>query len=95
LRLLSYNIRLGGNGREKWIAGVINSCSPDMVILQEAIRPEVVERLAKECSLPKWGASTGDSLAYLARTDIAAPGSSAFISLPSIRTSPSGAANMN
>jgi endonuclease/exonuclease/phosphatase family metal-dependent hydrolase len=71
LRLLSYNIRLGGNGREKWIAGVINSCSPDMVILQEAIRPEVVERLAKECSLPKWGASTGDSLAYLARTDIA------------------------
>jgi endonuclease/exonuclease/phosphatase family metal-dependent hydrolase len=71
LRFLSYNIRLGGAGRENWIAGVINSCSPDMVILQEAIRPEVVERLAKLCELPRWEASPGDSVAFLSRGDVA------------------------
>jgi exodeoxyribonuclease-3 len=71
VRLLSYNIRLGGGGREKWIAGVIQECLPDVVVLQEAIRPDVVERLAKECGMPHWGASTGDSLAFLSRHDIA------------------------
>ncbi|HYI97378.1 MAG TPA: endonuclease/exonuclease/phosphatase family protein [Bryobacteraceae bacterium] len=71
MRLLSYNIRLGGGGREQQIAAVIKSCSPDMVILQEAIRPDVVEHVAKECGFPKWAASAGDSLAYLSRMDIA------------------------
>ena len=41
LRILSYNILKGGVGRESLIAGVISAQLPDVVILQEAYRPEV------------------------------------------------------
>jgi endonuclease/exonuclease/phosphatase family metal-dependent hydrolase len=71
LRLLSYNIKLGGVNREKPIASVINSCQPDVVILQEAIHPEVVERLASLCGMKAWAAARGYSLAFLSRTEIA------------------------
>ena len=42
LRLVSYNIRFGGAEREKQLATVIKACEPDLVILQEAVRPDVV-----------------------------------------------------
>jgi exodeoxyribonuclease-3 len=71
LRVLSYNIRHGGVNREKQIATVINACSPDLVVLQEAVRPEVVERLSKSCGMPAWGAIRGHSLGYLSKIDIA------------------------
>ncbi len=71
MRLLSYNIRYGGVGREKLLAGVINACRPDLVVLQEATRPEVVKSLAAACDMKSWGASLGDSLAFLSRIDIA------------------------
>jgi exodeoxyribonuclease-3 len=70
LRLLSYNIRLGGAGREKLIAAVINACEPDTVILQEAIRPDAVERLASACRMNTWGALRNHSLAFLSKTEI-------------------------
>jgi endonuclease/exonuclease/phosphatase family metal-dependent hydrolase len=70
-RLLSYNIRLGGAGREKPLASVINACEPDLVILQEAVRPEIVGRLASACGMKAWGAARGYSLAFLSRVDIA------------------------
>jgi endonuclease/exonuclease/phosphatase family metal-dependent hydrolase len=70
LRLLSYNIELGGVGREAAIGGVIKSCDPDLVILEEATRPEVVRRLASDCGLPTFGASIGDSVAFLSRIEI-------------------------
>ena len=44
LRLLSYNIRHGGVGRVEAIAAVIRGCAPDVVVLQEATRPDVVGR---------------------------------------------------
>ncbi len=71
LRLLSYNIRLGGADREKPLASVINACEPDLVILQEVIRPDVVERLATACGMKSWGAQHGDSLGFLSRVSIA------------------------
>ena len=36
LRLMSYNIRFGGVGREERIAEVIRHVDPDIVVLQEA-----------------------------------------------------------
>jgi endonuclease/exonuclease/phosphatase family metal-dependent hydrolase len=70
LRLLSYNIRLGGVGREEAIGAVIKSCNPDLVVLEEASRPEVVRRLSADCGLPNFGASLGDSVAFLSRIEV-------------------------
>jgi exodeoxyribonuclease-3 len=71
LRLLSYNIRYGGTGREAAIARVINACAPDLVVLQEATVPGVVERLASACGMQSWGARRGHSVAFLSRIEIA------------------------
>ena len=46
LRLMSYNIHFGGVGREERIAEVIKHVDPDIVMLQEATRTDVVERLS-------------------------------------------------
>jgi len=70
-KLLSYNIRHGGSGREALLAQVINGCRPDLVLLQEAVRPEVVERLAAETELAHWAALRGNSLAVLSRAPLA------------------------
>ena len=71
LRLLSYNIRYGGVGREKELAAVINACEPDLVLLQEATRPEVVRSLAGACGMTAWAALRGQSLAFLSRVEVA------------------------
>ena len=71
LRLLSYNIKLGGLNREKPLASVINSCEPDVVVLQEAVHPEVVERLSSLCGMKVWAAARGYSLAVMSRLEIA------------------------
>src|SRR4029078_7798578 len=42
-RLMTYNIRHGGRGREAPIATVINACTPDLVLLQEDTHPSSVE----------------------------------------------------
>jgi endonuclease/exonuclease/phosphatase family metal-dependent hydrolase len=66
-RLLSYNIRYGGSGREAALAGVIRACEPDLVVLQEATRPAVVGALAEQCGMAEWGAQPRTSLGYLSR----------------------------
>lgn len=71
LRLLSYNIRYGGTGRESAIAEVIRSANPDVVLLQEATDTAVVARVAKEAGLPCWGSRTGHSTAFLSRLAVA------------------------
>ena len=71
LRILSYNILKGGIGREARLADVITSCAPDVVILQEAYRPSVVEHLAKACGFETWASSAGHSVAFLSRLAIA------------------------
>ena len=71
LRLLTYNIRHGGAGREAPLARVINSCVPDVVLLQEATRPDVVEDLAKRTAMSEWGSFRRQSLAFLSRDRVA------------------------
>jgi endonuclease/exonuclease/phosphatase family metal-dependent hydrolase len=71
LRLLSYNILRGGVGREAQLAAVIGACAPDIVIFQEAVRPNVIEQLASRCGMPHWAASPGHSVAFMSRVEIA------------------------
>ena len=68
LRLLSYNIRYGGVGRENQIAAVIRACTPDVVILEEASRPDAVKRIAGGCGMPYHGSHPGESLGWMSRT---------------------------
>jgi exodeoxyribonuclease-3 len=72
LRLLSYNVRFGGVGREAAIAEVIRATRPDLVVFQEAINPRVVERLSRETGLPHWGARHGHSIGFLSRVPLPA-----------------------
>lgn len=70
MRVLSYNIRYGGTGREKQLAEVINSCEPDLVILQEATHPDVVSKLGELCGMSRSGSLRGQSLAFLSRRPV-------------------------
>ncbi len=71
MKLLTYNIRFGGAGRVEPIAAVVNACAPDLVVLQEATRPDVVERLAAATAMPTWGSLPGHSVAFMSRLPIA------------------------
>ena len=70
LKLLSYNIRYGGAGRERELSEVVRACDADVVVLQEATRTEVVRRLSAETGMEFWAAREGHSLAYLSRIEI-------------------------
>jgi exodeoxyribonuclease-3 len=69
LKLLSYNIRFGGVGRESRIAEVIKQVSPDLVVFQEAIAPAVIEKIANETGLPFWGARKNHSIGFISRIE--------------------------
>lgn len=71
LRLLTYNIKRGGRGREAALARVISACSPDVVVLQEARDAAVVEHLARQCEMRQWGAQPRSSLGFLSRHPVA------------------------
>ncbi|MBI3651333.1 MAG: hypothetical protein HY231_09970 [Acidobacteria bacterium] len=70
LKLLSYNIRFGGSGREERIAQVINAIAPDLVIFQEAISPKVIEGLALKTAMPFWAARRNHSVGFISRLKI-------------------------
>ena len=70
-RLLTYNIRHGGGGRLDAIAAVVNSCAPDLVLLQEATHPANVERLAAATGMADCKSFSRQSLAYLSRRKVA------------------------
>jgi len=70
VRLLSYNIRRGGAGREAALASVICTVSPDVVVLEEATRPDVVERLARDTGMRHWSSKAGKSLAFMSRDSV-------------------------
>jgi endonuclease/exonuclease/phosphatase family metal-dependent hydrolase len=67
LRLLSYNIKFGGARRERAIADVILGASPEVVLLQEATDPKVVEHLARATGLPHWGSRPAHSMGFLSK----------------------------
>ena len=67
---MSYNIRFGGIDREGLIAEVIKKAEPDLVVLQEATHPHVVERLAELTKMPHRAAKRKHSVAFLSRTEV-------------------------
>jgi exodeoxyribonuclease-3 len=71
LRILSYNIRYGGGGREAQIAAVIRAAAPDVVVLQEATDPKVVGALAAATEMPHHGSRPGHSTGFLSRLPLA------------------------
>ena len=69
-RLLTYNIRVGGIGRVEPLARVINATTPDLVLLQEATRPAVVQELAVKTGMADWRAFPRQSLGYMSRVPV-------------------------
>jgi endonuclease/exonuclease/phosphatase family metal-dependent hydrolase len=70
-RLLTYNIWRGGDGRVDAIARVINACRPDLVLLQEATRPDVVAALADRTGMHEGRSFARQSLGFLSRGPVA------------------------
>jgi endonuclease/exonuclease/phosphatase family metal-dependent hydrolase len=71
LRLLSYNIKFGGKGREELLAAVIRAAEPDIVLLQEATDRLAVRRLAELTGMPTWDSRVNYSTGFLSRLDVA------------------------
>jgi endonuclease/exonuclease/phosphatase family metal-dependent hydrolase len=70
VRLLTYNIREGGVGRAEQIAEVITAASPDVVALQEATDPAVVERIATLAGFSYSGSRRSHSTGFLSRIPV-------------------------
>lgn len=71
MKLLTYNIRYGGVGRVGPLASVIRTCTPDVVVLQEATRPDVVEQLAVATGMAVWAAHPRHSVGFMSRLAVA------------------------
>lgn len=69
MRLLTYNIREGGTGRVAEIAQAIMAADADVVALQEATDPAVVERIAQLAGYRWWGSERGVSTGFLSRVN--------------------------
>lgn len=67
MRLVSYNIRFGGGRRVALIGGVLAALEPDVVLLQEAVDPEAVDRIARAAGLANVYRRPGWSVAALTR----------------------------
>jgi endonuclease/exonuclease/phosphatase family metal-dependent hydrolase len=70
LRLLSYNIRYGGIGREDALASTITACEPDLVLLQEATDAGTVQRVAERSHMGQWATFKRQSLGFLSRAPV-------------------------
>ena len=70
MRLLTYNIREGGVGRAEIIAEVIKDANPDVVALQEAREPLVVEHIAKLAGFKYSGSQRGHSTGFLSNIPV-------------------------
>ncbi len=69
-RVVTYNIRRGGVGREQVLGAVIRAADADLVMLQEATSPSVVAQLAQASGMPHWLARGGSSVACLSREPV-------------------------
>ncbi len=67
-RVLSYNIRFGGERRVDLIGSVIAAIDPDIVVLQEAYDPDAVSRIAEVTGLAPVASRPGRSVVALVRT---------------------------
>ena len=48
----------------------MRACAPDIVVLQEATRPDVVARLAADCGMTAWASEPGHSVGFMSRIPI-------------------------
>lgn len=71
LKLLSYNIRFGGRGREHRIAAVIREIAPDLVVFEEATDPVVVARVAQATGMTVYAALANHSVGFMSRVEVA------------------------
>jgi exodeoxyribonuclease-3 len=69
-RLVTYNLRFGGRGREAALTSVLKGLRADLVILQEASRPSVVEGLARGTGASLWASRRGLSLGFISRGSV-------------------------
>lgn len=58
-------------GREAALAEVVRGCEPDIVVLQEATRPDVVERVAAATGMTTWASHPKHSVGFMSRVEIA------------------------
>lgn len=70
MRFLTYNIREGGVGRAEEIAEVIKAASADVVALQEATHPAVVERIASLAGFRFSGSRHSHSTGFLSNVPV-------------------------
>jgi exodeoxyribonuclease III len=70
LRLLTYNIKNGGTGREPFLISTIAACAPDIVLLQEATRANVIQQLAGATGMAQWATFERQSLGFMSRTAV-------------------------
>jgi exodeoxyribonuclease-3 len=70
-RLLTYNIRHGGVGRANAIASVIRSCGPDLVLMQEATHPGIIEEVAEATGMAEFKTFQKQSLAFMSKRKVA------------------------
>jgi endonuclease/exonuclease/phosphatase family metal-dependent hydrolase len=70
MRLLTYNIREGGVGREEEIAEVIKAAKPDVVALQEATHPAAIERIARLADFKYSGSRRAHSTGFLSHVPV-------------------------
>lgn len=70
VRLLTYNIREGGTGRAAEIAEVIMKANPDVVALQEAREPAIIERVAQLAGFRFWASQREHSTGFLSRVPV-------------------------
>ena len=70
IRLLSYNIKFGGRRREHAIAEVIRNANADVVLLQEATDPRVIEHIGSATGLTHWGSRPDYSMGFLSRIPV-------------------------
>jgi exodeoxyribonuclease-3 len=48
----------------------VRACGPDIVVLQEATRPDVVARVAAACGMTTWASEPGHSVGFMSRMPI-------------------------
>jgi exodeoxyribonuclease-3 len=70
MRLLTYNIREGGVGREEEIADVIKAAKPDVVALQEATHPAAIERIARLADFKYSGSRPAHSTGFMSHVPV-------------------------
>jgi endonuclease/exonuclease/phosphatase family metal-dependent hydrolase len=70
LRVMTYNIKYGGAGREPFLIATIQACAPDVVLFQEATHAAIVEQLAAATGMSQWATFRRQSLAFMSRQRI-------------------------